>query len=254
MHLKDSYAGPEARTPRSTLTLPAEKIRDPARIITMLSHIEQDHTLLTVALHGSEQLYNSALLEVSRNPGSLLLDELHPHLGHLQLQAVQRAEIRARYRGVEVSFTSSLIEVGATDGVAHYRMSLPELLHYRQRRADHRVKVGNAHIVPVQLRLEETAVPGQLWDISAGGASIRLTEPLPHTFAQGDIIPHCVITLSPVQTISSALEIRLLRHDESRAQWVLGGRFIGLTPVHRKNIERFVAGLDRELCKKLMKY
>ena len=253
MQPKDSYDALK-REPRTTLSLPAEKIRDPARIISMLSHIEQDHTLLTVALPGSEHLYNSALLEVSRDPGSFLLDELHPHLGHLQLQAVQRAEIRARYRGVEVSFTSSLIEVGTTDGVAHYRMSLPELLHYRQRRADHRVKVGNAHIIPVHLGFEETAVRGQLWDISAGGASIRLTEPLPQMFAQGDIIPRCAIELTPAQAISGGLEIRLLRHDESRAQWVLGGRFIGLAPAHRKNIERFVAGLDRELCKKLMKY
>ena len=253
MQSKDSYDGLK-REPRSTLSLPAEKIRDPARIITMLSHIEQDHTLLTVALPGSEHLYNSALLGVSRDTGAFLLDELHPHIGHLQLQVVQHAEIRARYRGVEVSFTSSLIEVGSTDGVAHYRMSLPELLHYRQRRADHRVKVGNAHIIPVHLGFEETAVRGQLWDISAGGASIRLTEPLPQMFAPGDIIPHCAITLNPAQAISSGLEIRLLRHDEARAQWVLGGRFIDLTPVHRKGIERFVVGLDRELCKKLMKY
>lgn len=254
MQSKDSYGDPKRREPRNTLSLGAEKIRDPARIITMLAHIEQDHTLLTVALPGSDSLYNSALLGVSRDTGSLLLDELHPHIGHLQLQVVQCAEIRARYRGVELSFTSSLTEVGTTDGVAHYRMSLPELLHYRQRRADHRVKIGNAHIVLVHLSLGETAVHGQLWDISAGGASIRLTEPLPHRLAQGDIIPRCAIELNPAQAISSGLEIRLVRHDESRGQWVLGGRFIGLTPVHRKGIERFVAGLDRELCKKLMKY
>lgn len=149
MQSKDSYGDPKRREPRNTLSLAAEKIRDPARIITILTHIEQDHTLLTVALPGSEHLYNSALLGVSRDTRALLLDELHPHIGHLQLQVVQRAVIRARYRGVEVSFTSSLTEVGTTDGVAHYRMSLPELLHYRQRRADHRVKVGNAHIVPL---------------------------------------------------------------------------------------------------------
>ncbi|MEO6697378.1 MAG: PilZ domain-containing protein [Gammaproteobacteria bacterium] len=133
-------------------------------------------------------------------------------------------------------------------------MSLPEVLHYRQRRSDHRVKVGNAHIIPVHLGLEETVVQGQLWDISAGGVSIRLTEPLPYPLAQGDIIPSCAINLNPAQAISSGLEIRLLRHDEPRGQWVLGGRFIGLIPVHRKGIERFVASLDRELCKKLMKY
>ena len=253
MQPKESCDGLK-REPRNTLSLPAEKIRDPARILTMLNHIEQDHTLLTVALPGSEHLYNSALLGVSRDPGGLLLDELHPHIGHLQLQSVRRAEIRARYRGVELSFTSSLIEVGSTDGVAHYRMSLPELLHYRQRRADHRVKIGNAHIIPVYLGLGETSIHGQLWDISAGGVSIRLSQPLPQMFAQGDIIPRCAITLNPAQAITSALEIRLLHHDESSGEWVLGGRFIGLIPTHRKSIERFVTSLDRELCKKLMKY
>lgn len=111
-----------------------------------------------------------------------------------------------------------------------------------------------AHIIPVHLGLEETGVQGQFWDSSAGGASIRFTEPLPQMFAQGDILSHCVITLNPDQAISCSLEIRLLRHDESRGQWVLGGRFIGLTPAQRKSIERFVAGPDRELCKKLMKY
>ncbi len=254
MQPKDSYGEAKRREPRNTLSLDAEKIRDPARIISMLSHIEQDHTLLSVTLPGSDRLYNSALLEVSRDTGSLLLDELHPHIGHLQIQIVQRAKIHARYLGVEVSFTSALTEVGTTDGVAHYRMSLPELLHYRQRRADHRVKIGNAHIVPVHLSLGETVAQGQLWDISAGGVSIRLSAPLPHPLAHGDIIPRCTIELNLAQTISSGLEIRLLRHDESRGLWVIGGRFIGLTPVHRKGIERFVASLDRELCKKLMKY
>jgi hypothetical protein len=54
----------------------------------MLTHIEQDHTLLTVALPGSDRLYNSALLD-SRDTGALLLDELYPHIGHLQLQVMK---------------------------------------------------------------------------------------------------------------------------------------------------------------------
>lgn len=232
---------------------PLEKITDPARIANILKRLHQERALLTISLPGSQHLYTSALLKVDTEQGYLLLDELNPRIGHTQFMVAKKALVRARLSGVEVDFSTVLQGVGGESGIAFYQTSLPTLLKYQQRRAYYRVHVGAGHTVPVSIvRREGEAFQGELWDISAGGAGLRLstTIHLPQPLTQGEILAGCQIHLNADTHISSGLEVRFLSHDEQHKVVRLGGRFVGLDKPQQKKVEQFIAGVDRELRKR----
>jgi len=231
-----------------------EKITDQARIVTILKHLQQDRTLLTVALPGGQQAYTSALLRINAEQHYLLLDELNPCTGHAQLLITQHASIHARLKGVDVNFTSALQETGGEAGIAFYRMALPKALNYHQRRAYYRVQVGAGQVVPVLVtRRQGESLKGHLWDISAGGAGLRLNygEALPRPLEQGEIFPACQIRLSTEQEVSSELQICFWQQDDQTKALRIGGRFLALNKPHEKTVERFVAAVDREIRKRL---
>jgi len=232
---------------------PVERVTDTTRIAKLLMQLHADRSLLTVGLSGIGQLYTSSLLDIGPQQEYLTLDELNPHAGHAQLLNAKKAWISARLRGVEVDFTTELLEVGGQTKIAYYRMTLPRLLHYRQRRAYYRVQVGTGHSIPVLMKRAHETLGGELWDISVGGMSVRLPHSgaAPHPIQQGEILDSCRINLDPITEIASKLEVRFVSYDEGLGALRIGGRFVDLTKSHQHTLERFVASVDRTLRKRV---
>ncbi len=231
-----------------------EKISHPPQIVNLLRRIQDTRTLLSVTVAGSNELYNSAIVEVDATLGYVLLDELTPTDGHVHLLHSRALHAHARLHGVDISFAGALQEAGERDGIAFYRLPIPALVSYRQRRANFRAHVGMGMPVPIVLgnrHMQELG--GTLCDISIGGIGALLQAGSATALRQGVMFDRCNIRLPRGSEISCRLEIRFISQDERRHALRIGGRYVDLDRNQEKIIEHFVAALERELLRKMPK-
>jgi len=229
-----------------------DHITQPAQIAGVLKRLQEAHVLLRITIPGENQAYLSALLEVQLVDNFLLLDELNPPEGNAALQRVRRIGVSAQLQGVDISFTTELMDVGSSAQVAFYRLAMPKSMRYQQRRSSFRARINLARVVPVLLAREDgAALEGELFDISVGGIGTRHKPGKATEVRQGEIWDDCIIRLEGSQEIRSAIEVCFIGEDSRSRQMRLGGRFIKLAPQQTKIIENFVAALERDLLKKL---
>jgi c-di-GMP-binding flagellar brake protein YcgR len=228
----------------------SEKIADATRIAGLLRRIMASHALLTVRVGNEGETYNSAILEVNSEQNYVILDELNPRSGHERVAPSSPLTVRAIHDGIETVFTAAVGQVGTDNGVAYYRIGLPNTMHYYQRRSYYRATVGIAKEIVVQLHRDGAKViKGELHDISNGGIGIRLRKELPPDIAEGETVPRCLIRFDDEDFIC-AVELRFVRQSSSRFK-VLGARFLDLTPLQQAKVARVVADLDREARKRI---
>jgi c-di-GMP-binding flagellar brake protein YcgR len=229
-----------------------ELITLPAQIAGVLKRLQEAHVLLRVSIPGEHQAYLSALLEVHPVDGYLLLDEINPPEGNAALQRTRRLGVSAQLQGVDISFTTELLDAGSNEQIAYYRLAMPKGLRYVQRRTSFRARINLARMVPVMLTRDDgTTLEGQLFDISVGGIGTRHKPAKSSIIQQGEIWNECVIRLDGKQEVHSAIEVCFIGEDSRTKQMRLGGKFINLTRPQLKLIENFVAALERDWLKKL---
>ncbi len=231
-----------------------ERISFAPQIASLLRRLQETRSLLSVTVAGSDELYNSAIVEVDAEFGYVLLDELTPVEGHMRLLQSRALHAHARLRGVDISFAGALQEAGEKDGIAFYRLPMPTLVNYRQRRANFRARVGMAIPVPIGLGNRHIAeLDGTLYDISIGGVGALVRAGSIAELRQGSVFERCNIRLPKGREITCGLEIRYVSHDERRHALRIGGRYVDLGRAQEKIIEHFVAALERELLRKMPK-
>lgn len=216
------------------------------QILGLLKRLHQGRCLLAVTLDNSNPIYTSALLEIDAEQDIIVLDELRPDSGHADLLARRRCRIRGELKGVTVSFTAELIDSGYRDGIAYYRLTCPTSLHYGQRRAHYRPRVGQSNKTTVELQLPTGQVlAGTLQDLSLGGLRIKLDHDLTG-LTLNTRLP-CRLTLPGATVFECTIEIRSLSGAPAPQ---LGGRFEPFLPGQRQLLQKFLRELEREELKK----
>jgi c-di-GMP-binding flagellar brake protein YcgR len=229
-----------------------ELITLPAQIAGVLKRLQEAHVLLRITIPGENQAYLSAILEIHPVDGYLLLDELNPAEGNAALQRTRRIGVSAQLQGVDISFTTDLIDTGSSAQIVYYRLAMPKGMRYQQRRTSYRARINLARVIPVLLtRGDGLTLDGQLYDISVGGIGTRHKPEMTNEVRQGGVWDECVIHLDGSQEIRSAIEVCFIGEDSRSRQMRLGGKFLKLTRPQIKLIENFVAALERDWLKKL---
>lgn len=232
-----------------------ERITVRGMIIDLFQRAQEHKAIVFVTVPGSKTRYLSLILDVDAANGFLLLDELNPATGHEQLLAAGRFQARFTVNGVEISFAGVIDDVSRRDDINLYKVAMPSVVFYHQRRAFFRAHVSLAHTVPVSFTREDVAeeVNGRLHDISVGGVGARIHNALAHPLTRGEIVPNCIIELPAGTVISSSVEIRYAGKRGAATLIQLGGKFVDLDRQQQKIIERFVTELERELIRKMPK-
>lgn len=231
-----------------------ERVTVPSQVANLLRRIREGRAPLTVAIPGVRGTFVSALLEVNPAAGELVIDELNPPHGHDALLRAGHFHASAALHGVELRFTCRLKRSGRDSRIAFYCASLPEVIHYRQRRAYFRAHISEERQIPVAIVPEEgEKLEGLLRDISVGGIGTHLELHFTPGLEQGSILPSCVISLGPGETINNPIEVRSLGFDGLPRRLRLGGRFVKLSTTAQKTIQRYVLSLEREWLKKRRK-
>lgn len=229
-----------------------EVITLPAHIAGVLKRLQEAHALLRITIPGENQAYLSAMLEVHPVDGYLLLDELNPAEGNAALQRARRIGVSAQLQGVDIRFTTDLIDTGSSAQIAYHRLAMPQTMHYQQRRTSYRARISLARVIPVMLTREDGVVlEGQLYDISVGGIGTRHKQGKTDDVQQGAVWKECFIRLDGEHEIRSAIEVRFVGEDQRSHLLRVGGRFLDLTRPQIKIVENFVAALERDRLKKL---
>jgi c-di-GMP-binding flagellar brake protein YcgR len=231
-----------------------EKITDPVRIAALLERLRKSRSLLAIEPDASGETFHSALLEIHPKRGYFVLDELYPKSGHDRLLATRRFKARARLDGVELSFIAFVESVGRSEGAGFYRVVLPGVLNYYQRRRHYRAKVGFSRHIPVTITLpDETKIEGRLRDISVGGIGATFPASFPESLAGTERVLDCRLVLPSNTEIRCRLAVCFVNHSVQDNSRVVGARFVELGAAQQKIVAEFVAALDRELVKKLPK-
>lgn len=232
-----------------TLDENTELVNEPLRIQNLLKSVLDAHALVTISIPERAEVYNSAVLDIDADKGELKLDELTPDEGHRHLLAARHLSAFARIKGVGLYFEAPLLEVGVEDNIAYYRIKLPELVFYGQKRSHYRVRVGlSAHAGVTLGNADKHIAEGELRDISAGGIGASFAASTPLNI--GDVIADCLIELPGGGALHCSLEVRYAKHDTAHHTLHLGACFIGLKPAEERLIRRCVSNLEREALRK----
>lgn len=220
----------------------------PAHIYLLLKRVFDHHSLLTVYIGQRPEAYTSAILEVLRDERYLVLDELTPRSGHLQLSADPYIQVRAVLDAVELKFQSRVTQISDLDGLPFYKVPFPERVSYPQRRRAHRVAIPLSRGIPVRFVLaDERELECELRDLSPGGMCARIRGArLDVSLEIGDIAM-CRIGLPGQRHIVTDTEICYVEDPISGRVPRIGARFINVSPEQARRIAQYCAELERQL-------
>jgi c-di-GMP-binding flagellar brake protein YcgR len=233
----------------------ADRITTPQIIFNLLKRLHDRRAMVNISVPGYREQYLSTLLDVNPEQDYLILDELKIGEGNQRLLKRGQYHFHAVLKGIEISFSNTLEEVGRSGGFNFYRSRLPRAIYYYQRRAHYRAHISLAQSIPVSLS-EQTMdhLSGLLMDISVGGIGAQLKTVPKLSLDRGDRFSRCLIELPSGIQLATELEIRFIEQKSThRAQQRvrLGGRFLNMDPQQEKTVERFVLKMERELIKKM---
>ncbi len=240
----------EQREPLIELSNP-DAITRPEQIARILEQLYEKRCLLGVSVDGTEDYYSSAVIEVVRNQGYLVIDELTPRAVNRFIQPQRRLSVRARMNNVTIRFETEVSAVGEEAGLPYYQLRFPAVLDYIQRREHYRAGVPMEKQIPVQLAMPSgTLYAAELRDISMGGLSARLRGATPAEFATGSDIQHLVITLPSGARIHGSGVICYADVVQASRVARCGVRFRHVDRSDQHALEQFIAQLDREMKRK----
>ncbi|MEJ1396258.1 MAG: flagellar regulator YcgR PilZN domain-containing protein [Candidatus Sedimenticola sp. (ex Thyasira tokunagai)] len=220
-------------------------------IIHLLNQARHTRTLLTATFPENPHRYATAVLGVYEEYDLLVLDELIPRRGHDQLLEHGKIELSGFMEGVDLRFKTELIEARSQDGVAFYKVVIPDRLYYLQRRSDHRVPPGMSGM-PFQGyrgKQAQQLLRGYLFDVSRNGVGIILQGVA--TLRPGEVLSGCTLPLPNGEIMTFSLEVRFVSKNKRRSVTRLGGRFKEVEKATLRKIRQMVNKLERDEAKRL---
>ena len=228
-----------------------EQVTNNLGIQRLLQRLHEQHTILAVTLDGEHHSYSSVLLDQNLSGQYLLLDELSPADGHLQIYNANYVHIKSQISGVRINFSCEVHEVHGQAGIAYYKIGWPRHVNYYQRRNDYRIDIDADYRVPITLaHYHEHLYFGVVRDISAGGVGARINRTNPQILRPGEQFSSCSIQLPDKKTIHSKLELRFAAEQKMTDNTLVGACFLDLSHYDQNAIRHFINQLDREIMKK----
>ncbi|HET8705150.1 MAG TPA: flagellar regulator YcgR PilZN domain-containing protein [Pseudomonadales bacterium] len=214
-----------------------------------LSRLMREHVLVRVKIEGVAQIYQSMVLGVNANDGSLLLDELFPRDGILEGLDGQWITVFCSQGGMTTRFVSCVMDTIEQDGDLVHRLSFPHAVEQDQRRAAFRLPVGDA--VPIEAVVEspsKQSLHAKVIDVSPFGVRLAIEGLDEAEVKSGVVLERLNLVLGREGNIHCGLDVRNARRVGSEGGYTLvGGRFVGLPESQRSRLDRFILRAQRNL-------
>jgi c-di-GMP-binding flagellar brake protein YcgR len=220
----------------------------PLEISSNLRQLQESHDPLIITFHERSQRFQSYLIEVDRENGSIKLDEMIPRDGERFLEAGEPFKVEGFHDGVRIAWEcTGTLSIKDSDGDRFYTGDLPTEVVYHQRRNAFRAALKLTDLVSVELGGEKLKSPigGKLLDISATGCKLRFEGDITDRLQLGQVYDRLIAApLFGNQPVS--VELRYLHFEEKLNITFAGLRFHNISGPAARNVERFVYQLQRE--------
>ncbi|HEY4732021.1 MAG TPA: flagellar regulator YcgR PilZN domain-containing protein [Gammaproteobacteria bacterium] len=227
-----------------------EIISDHTRIMSLINRLYQERASLTITLPNSKLRSKSIILDLNSETGRFVLNKIQPDTAHEKLMGSRKFYARGQIKGIEIRFSSNLIDTFTEEDDIYYLVTIPGKIDYHQRRAFHRVSLSHLDTIPVTLELENNmTLEGQMDDISAGGLSILFSSDLPDSLQLGTIIEQCIFKIPGEDRVKCELRIRFINHGHETSLPKIGAQFVNMEKPLQKTLQRFIAAMDRQIIK-----
>nr|WP_279309702.1 flagellar brake protein [Pseudomonas koreensis] len=217
-------------------------------ISSNLRQLQESHDPLIITFHERSQRFQSYLIEVDRENGSIKLDEMIPRDGERFLEAGEPFKVEGFHDGVRIAWEcTGTLSIKDSDGDRFYTGDLPTEVVYHQRRNAFRAALKLTDLVSVVLGGEKLKAPldGKLLDISATGCKLRFEGDITDRLQLGQVYDRLIAApLFGNQPVS--VELRYLHFEEKLNITFAGLRFHNISGPAARNVERFVYQLQRE--------
>ncbi len=221
------------------------------QIVGLLIQAYKAHVLLNVSFPAKKSHFSTALLGIYDEHGFLVLDELTPKSGHDLLLKLKRMHLTGRLQGVDLAFSSNLIETREKGGVAFYKVELPERIRYLQRRQDFRVNSRSTRISFHALRGKGTKqmIRGYVHDLSRKGVGVILEDDV--DLQQGEVLSNCIISIPGEGEALFSLEVRFNSSGNRRQLTRVGGCFKEIDSRSLQKIHNTLNEMERVQARRL---
>ncbi|MDH5184556.1 MAG: flagellar brake protein [Gammaproteobacteria bacterium] len=226
-----------------------------SHINELIQRVIHGHATISVVTPYNKDPSSSAILKLVPHE-YLLLDELKPgpQLPSERALIGKTVGIKAYVDGISLEFSTSVIGSGVQRGTRYYTVAVPREIIYEQKRGSFRVSTTISQQIPVSFSMQSgLSYRGELYDVSTGGISIALrNEKLDDRLLRGTEIPECHIHFPGArEPFFCQLELQNIR--TSGHMQLVGTSFISLTPRQERELEKYVATMDRKRRRELVK-
>ncbi len=227
-------------------------VTEPAKIQRLLKAIESDSGLCMIELEGSEQTYNSRIIDIQENKKIIILDELMPDSGNQLLQQCKQLKLSTYLNNIHLSIALSNLKAEHAQGMGYYKAPFPRRIYYPQRRKSPRIHL-NTHKLTFQGTSNRTqfSVGGTVIDISRHGIGIIIDNTIAR-IQRGDQLSHCILILPDHSKIHFDLIVRFAKpYHNNRTKLIIGGYYSEIkSSKEQKQLEQFFALTERSEIRK----
>lgn len=228
---------------------PPKEITTPAEIQALLKVLHASRAPLEIRFDDRNQTFQSYIVELNLQTGTLYIDELIPSLGEKWAVQGESFHIDAWIDGIHLRWHNhNAVKVQLEDQVPAFEVLLPTQLRYHQRRGAFRAQVHRS--IDTCLELIEPGrtqrFSGELLDISATGCKARLPNNLVQALQPGARYELSQLQLESGLRVEVNVEIRHRTYHESSNETHVGVHFHQPAAQAQRHIDRFVNQLQRE--------
>ncbi len=232
---------------------PDEFLTDDVLIGILLEKVKNKHTLLTISLSGVENEFSSIIVDLDESGKHLDIDSLKPEIGNTALGKTTPINIRAKLKGISLSFKTHIIKCIDNNRAQGYRIKFPESIKYQERRISHRASVARGLQIKAEIHFEnKQTVTLDVLDLSLEGIGLICNKENAEKFSDQLPLCSCDISFHDKTKLTCDIELCRLQKDDESTYLNVGARFVGLSPRQENLLLRQLRFLDRENIRKTL--
>lgn len=233
---------------------PEYLIHSPREIAKLLQTLMARRALLNAHVDGRGTLFVTAVLEVSEDARTLLLDASPDDAMNDRVAAAHHVVCTTRLDGIRIQFSVPTPERVMHDGHVALRAALPDRMLRLQRRESYRLAVPTSDPVTCTIPVPggdpvERSVTLRVLDISNGGVALLLVPSDGITLQPGMRFENCTLAIPEGGTANVTLRVRNVFNanvpDQPKRMRV-GCEFVDIPARFATQIQRYIFKVERE--------
>lgn len=218
-----------------------------------LEYLARSHSFVEVNFHRTGRRYQSMILALRAELGEIVLDELFPDEGTLELQRGDLADVIQRGNGPDgegqpLSFVTRLLGREELHGAPAYRMELPASIDGSGPRRAYRVYVENEADLALEMAFDEASpLLCRIVNLSIEGLKIDIDGDHSKELRNQRLFRDCRLQLPDGSDINCELDVRNVACVQKPAPHTLIGAMLKIPSApQRVRLNRYLASIQRK--------